>query len=222
MQQSYKKISTERRKERSKYTKWYYDNLYWIEDFPGKQHYRNFNYNDPTHEKRYRYLGDILTKNFKFKTALDAGCGMGHMMRELLHRDKKVKGVEVSKDAIKHFLADLNKKGLIAKAGLEKLPYKDGEFDLVFCSDVMEHIPMFDVPASIQELARVTKNYLVLTINLDHPYEYHPTIYSRPKWLQLFSKNKSLQHLRRLERKIEKKTKKKYCEYDWFIFKKVL
>lgn len=216
-----KQISALRKKERSKYTKWYYDNLYWVEDIPGKAHYRKFTHNDPTHEKRYRYLASVLTKNFKFKTALDAGCGMGHMTRALLKIGKQVKGTDVSRAAIKHFLPDLAKKGIVTQAGLEKLPYQDNEFDLVFCSDVMEHIPMFDVRASIKELTRVTERYLVLTINLDHPYKYHPTILPREKWIKLFLRSKKLKHLKTLERKIEKETKKKYDEYDWFVFEKI-
>lgn len=209
-----------RKQERAKYTKWYFDNMYWVEDFPGEKHYRKFNYNDPRHEKRFTYLTKILEKHFEFETILDVGCGMGHVVRNLLKRGYEVKGVDISQDAIKFFMPDLSKEKIVINAGVEKLPFGSNSFDLVFCSDVMEHIPIFDVADSIKELTRVTKKYLVLTINLDHPYEYHPTILSRETWWRLFLSNEKLRHMKHLEQKIENETKKKYNEYDWFVFEK--
>ena len=210
-----------RKQERAKYTKWYFENIYWVEDFSGEKHYRKFNYNDPTHEKRFAYLTEILEKHFKFENILDVGCGMGHMVRNLLKRCYKVKGVDISQDAIKFFMPDLAKEKIVSHAGVEKLPFKNNQFDLVFCSDVMEHIPISDVADSIKELARVARKYLVLTINLDHPYEYHPTILPRKTWWELFLANGKLKHSKHLEQKIEKETKRRYNEYDWFVFKKI-
>jgi len=216
-----KQLKKLRSKERAKYTKWYFENMYWVEDFPKRKHYRKFNYNDPSHKKRFQYLTSILTKYFKFRTFLDVGCGMGHIVRNLFNEGYPVRGVEASQDAIKYYMSDLHQKGIVVKAGVEKLPFHNNEFDLVFCSDVMEHIPMFDVLASIAELVRVAKKYLVLTTNLDHPYKYHPTMLPRKKWVELFLSTGKLRHLNALERKIESETKKIYNEYDWFIFRKV-
>lgn len=210
-----------RKREQAKYTKWYFENMYWVEDFPGKKHYRTFNYSDPTHKKRFKYLTKVLTTHFKFNTVLDTGCGMGHIVRNLLGLGYKVKGVEVSKDAIKFYMPDLEKRGLVILAGVEKLPFRDSQFDLVFSSDVMEHIPKFDIQVSISELIRVCKRYLVLTINLDHPYKYHPTILSRKIWETMFLSTGRLKHLKDLQQRIENKTKKQYNEYDWFVFEKL-
>lgn len=214
------KLSFLRKKERSKYTKWYFENMYWVEDFPHKKHYREFGYNDPTHEKRFRYLTRVLTSYFKFKSILDVGCGMGHVIRNLLKFGYKVKGVDVSKDAIKYYMPDLAKKDIVLQTSIEKMPFKNNQFDVVFCSDVMEHIPKFDIKDSVKELVRVAKRYLVLTINLDHPYKYHPTILPRKKWIELFLSSGKLKRLTVLEQKIEKETKKVYNEYDWFVFEK--
>src|SRR5205823_13644976 len=53
---SEQKLSEIKNKELELYTKKYYEETYWVEDIPGKKHYREFHYNDPTHEKRFRYL----------------------------------------------------------------------------------------------------------------------------------------------------------------------
>lgn len=195
--------------------------MYWVEDFPQKKHYRKFDYNDPTHEKRFQYLVNILAKYFKFKTILDVGCGMGHVLRSFLKLRYAAKGTEISKDAIKYYMPDLKKRRIVVEAGIEKLPFRDNQFDLVFSSDVMEHIPKFGIEQSISELIRVAKKYLVLTINLDHPYKYHPTILSRGVWEKKFLQNGRVRKLMSLQKKIEGKTKQRYSEYDWFIFEKI-
>lgn len=210
-----------RRKERAKYTKWYFENMYWVEDFPGKQHYRAFAYDDPTHEKRFRYLTDVLIKHFQFSSALDAGCGMGHVVRNLLAAGYDAKGIDISEDAIREYMPDLAEEGIVQFAGMEKLPFEDNQFDLVFSSDVMEHIPLFDIEASIAELIRVCKKHLVLTINLDHPYEYHPSILPSEEWVERFLSSGKLKDRQQKEQGIERETKKKYDEYDWFVFEKI-
>lgn len=209
-----------REKEKTKYNKEYFENFYWAEDLPDKEHYKKFNYNDPTHNKRFLFLTNLLIKYFKFHTFLDAGCGMGYIIKNLLAKGYKCKGIEISRYAISHYLLSLYKRKLIFYAELKKLPFKNNEFDLVFCSDVMEHILSFDIKGSLKELARVTKKYLVFTINLDHPCKYHPTILSRQAWERLIRKNTSLRKLNKLEEKIQNECRKKYGEYEFFVYKK--
>lgn len=210
-----------RKKERAKYTKWYFENVYWAEDSPHKKHHRNFRYNDPSHKKRFQFLTKLLVQHFEFDTFLDAGSGMGHMVRNLLKRGYNCKGVEISKDALKYYMPDLVEKGVVHLASLDKLPFKANQFDLTFCSDVMEHVPIFDVQESIKELIRVTRKYLVLTINLDNPYEYHPTILSRETWEIFFLETKKMKQLIKLQKILNKECEEKYKEYDFFVFRKL-
>jgi hypothetical protein len=46
------------------------------------------------------------------------------------------------------------------------MPYKDNTFDLIVCSEVMEHIPEQDVVATFREMLRVGKDKFYFTINL--------------------------------------------------------
>ncbi|MBU1930473.1 class I SAM-dependent methyltransferase [Candidatus Micrarchaeota archaeon] len=209
-----------RKKERAKYNQDYFEAVYWEEDFSNKPHHRKLKYNDPTHEKRFSFITNLLIKHFAFKTFLDAGCGTGQLLRKLLKKGIDCKGCDVSEYAIRHYLPELKEQGIATLAGLEKLPFKTNAFDLVFCSDVMEHIPMIDVKASIKELTRVTNQYLVLTINLDNPYEYHPTILTRKSWEKLFLQSNQLKQIKNMQNTIEKETKQKYKEYDFFVFEK--
>lgn len=209
-----------RQSERNKYTSWYYENEYWKEDNPNIKNDRQ-QYDDLDHSKRFKFLINLITKYFSFEKFLDVGCGMGHLMRNLLDKGYVGKGVEVSKDALNFYLSDLVKQKLVLSAGAEKLPFKENSFEMVICLDVMEHLPPFDVKKAISELIRVTKRYLVLTINLDNPYKYHPSMFTRKEWEKKFLSSKKLNQLVQLQKRIEQESKQKHPEYDFFIFEKI-
>lgn len=104
-----------------------------------------------------------LVKTLSPKTILDAGCGEGFSLNQLMKNKigEKVEGVEQSKDAI-----DLGKK-LFPKAKIKQgsiydLPYKSNSFDLVLCTEVLEHV---DNPQrAMGEIMRVSKKYLALSV----------------------------------------------------------
>jgi ubiquinone/menaquinone biosynthesis C-methylase UbiE len=209
-----------RQAEREKYTIWYYKNEYWKEDNPNIENTR-YRYDDIDHIARFDFLTDLIVRYFNFKNFLDVGCGIGHVVRNLLDKGRDGKGVEVSKAALDHYLSDLVKRGVASFAGAEKLPFKENSFDMVTCFDVMEHLPVFDTDRAISELIRVTRRYLVLTINLDNPCLYHPSMFSRNEWERKFLAGSKVRQLVEIQRKIEHECKQKHPEYDFFIFEKL-
>lgn len=54
-----------------------------------------------------------------------------------------------------YFTADLARWGVSVKADLTRLPFRTGEFDLVYASHVLEHIP--DDAAALREIRRILK-----------------------------------------------------------------
>lgn len=46
--------------------------------------------------------------------------------------------------------------------GLPELPYEDGAFDTVICSDVLEHL--YNDKEALEELSRVTRKKLIITV----------------------------------------------------------
>ncbi|VUD40306.1 Ubiquinone biosynthesis O-methyltransferase [Thalassocella blandensis] len=63
------------------------------------------------------------------------------------------------------------------------LPYLDKEFDILFCSAVLEHVGSRDNQrAFLAELARVSKRMFITTPNRWHPIEFH-TILPLIHWL---------------------------------------
>jgi SAM-dependent methyltransferase len=72
-----------------------------------------------------------------------------------------------------------------------RLPFADGEFDLVYASSVVEHIPPHRRPAFARELSRVGRGLYVQTPAFSFPVEPHallpvahwlPTTVRKPYW----------------------------------------
>lgn len=104
-----------------------------------------------------------LIKPLSPTTILDAGCGEGFTLQKLREHcvGEKLEGIEYSKKAIK-----LGKKifpNLSLKQGsIYQLPYRDNSFELVLCTEVLEHI---DRPsAGLEEVIRVSQKYIILSI----------------------------------------------------------
>ncbi len=101
------------------------------------------------YEVRYTTKGKLiaydLVGNGAGKKALDVGCRDGYWSEKL-----KSKGYEVvSSDLEPHYPPALQ---LDAN---RKLPFADNEFDLIWCSEVIEHL--LDPPFTVAEFKRVLK-----------------------------------------------------------------
>jgi 2-polyprenyl-3-methyl-5-hydroxy-6-metoxy-1,4-benzoquinol methylase len=105
----------------------------------------------------------MLAKPLKAELILDAGCGEGFTMNKLRENGigKKIEGIEYEKDAI-----DFGKKlfpNLAIKQGsVYELPYKDSSFDLVICTEVLEHLEKPSI--ALREMLRVSKKYLIISV----------------------------------------------------------
>jgi SAM-dependent methyltransferase len=93
---------------------------------------------------------------------LDAGCGEGRHCFGALERGANVVGLDLDfpslRDASKRLRStarDKNQVGEMNQGDAFHLPYRDGTFDRIICSEVMEHV--HDYRGAARELARVTK-----------------------------------------------------------------
>jgi SAM-dependent methyltransferase len=83
---------------------------------------------------------------------LDVGCGTGANLK-LLDEFGETEGVDISMDALE-FCRERGHDNVRLGAA-EKLPYMDGEFDVVTALDVIEHLD--DDTGSLKEMRRVLK-----------------------------------------------------------------
>jgi len=95
----------------------------------------------------------IRSLNFQTPAILDVGSGTGGNLL-LLNKMGKAYGIDISKQAVEF----CQKRGLndVALSPIEKIPHKDKAFDMVVCTDVLEHVP--DPIKALEEIKRVLKD----------------------------------------------------------------
>lgn len=120
-----------------------------------KDHYENF-WSEHSDEFGTYDRDLVLTQFFKEgEKVLDIGCGDGAVALYLKKKvNLKISGIDISQTAVDSAKA----KGLEARVfdAEEKLPFKEGEFDVVFWGDNIEHL--FDPMKTILEIKRVLKS----------------------------------------------------------------
>jgi 2-polyprenyl-6-hydroxyphenyl methylase/3-demethylubiquinone-9 3-methyltransferase len=122
---------------------------------------------------RFAYFAEILRIRLgpdpRDSRALDIGCGGGFLAEEFARLGWHVVGVDPSAVSIETARRHAAVSGLDVDYRVgsgERLPVADGEFDLAFCCDVLEHVS--DLDAVTSETARALKPdgiFLFDTIN---------------------------------------------------------
>ncbi|MGH3079770.1 MAG: class I SAM-dependent methyltransferase [Gaiellaceae bacterium] len=100
---------------------------------------------------------------------LDAGCGIGLTVPYLRDRFHSLTGTDVSAEAL--VVADRENPGVrFELAAPGRLPFDDGAFDLSFCMNVVQVIPVDERAAFLSELARVTRAGGLVAVFEHNPY----------------------------------------------------
>jgi 2-polyprenyl-3-methyl-5-hydroxy-6-metoxy-1,4-benzoquinol methylase len=166
----------------------------WI-TLKGKQ--RALFYNPGNALKRKYMLSYIINyiarnkRREKRTLILDVGSGVGDLALEFFLKGMYAEYIllDIDRDAIlesKYALKNFNTKFILADA--QNLPLKSEVFEMVICSEVLEHLP--DDTKALQEMSRVLHKQGVMVIsvplhgNLD---EVHARIYSLNAFLRLIN-----------------------------------
>jgi len=107
---------------------------------------------------RFAYF-DTIVGNWQGLRVLDLGCGGGLSTACLVQRGATVVGVDLSRASLHVASRYARRPGYLESVftcgRAESLPFADTSFDVVWCTDVLEHIP--DLPTAIAQIARVLK-----------------------------------------------------------------
>jgi len=116
----------------------------------------------PTHpavrrfaEPKVEYIKKKVN-GLKNKTVLDVGCGNGFFTIPFSKKAKEVTGLDFSKRML-----ELNPHKKLVQARVEKMPFKDNAFDVVFCSNLLHHVK--NPILAVAEMKRISKRFVVLS-----------------------------------------------------------
>jgi|SRR3989344_731336 len=110
----------------------------------------------------YRRLLQTI-KPIRARKILDVGCGEGFTLVKIKQAriGEIYEGIDNSSAALK-LGKKLYPKLNINKGDIYNLPYNDASFDLVICTEVLEHLEHPE--KAVKELARVAKKYIVISV----------------------------------------------------------
>lgn len=102
---------------------------------------------------------------------LDVGCGLGRLLSRFPEFERY--GMDISPSYLRH----AQREGItLCLARIEDMPYIDNYFDLVICTDVLEHV--FDLYGACTQLLRVTRPGGILVVRT--PYREDLSSYLSP------------------------------------------
>ena len=134
-------------------------------DYKSNNHSK-WEFDNGLYQKHLEMYLDTMYKHLIFtgaKRVLDAGCGEGIVYRAMRERgyDGEWVGFDFSNEAIE-FCKQASPEAEWHVASAYALPFKDRSFELVFSSQVLEHL---EGPAKpLSEFARVAEKWMLLSV----------------------------------------------------------
>lgn len=135
--------------------KYYESPIFWEGEMLQDSH--NFN--------RIKFTADLIPETVQ--SILDAGCGNGVFVNYLQQTKTRLKihALDRSEKALEYV------KTSTTLGDVSKLPFDDNSFDCVTCLEVIEHLPNEDYELSLNELTRVAKKYVIVSVPLNENLE---------------------------------------------------
>lgn len=94
---------------------------------------------------------------------LEVGCGAGNVLEKI--PSKALCGIDLSSFLIRKSQKRLaHRRAILVQANAERLPFSDGQFCSLVCTEVLEHVP--DPRQIVREMARVATANAVLVISV--------------------------------------------------------
>ena len=146
-----------------------------------------------------RALKHVVGKNLE---VLNLGCGPGYDSHEFVKAGHHVTGVDFQQHLVNFSLKNKNQQEALVADLNEKFPFADAKFDLIFCSEVVEHLPIID--DFLEECSRVLKKNGTMLFTTNNPaYVKHrirllfgnADFFSHPTHVQLYTPKKFCQLL---------------------------
>ncbi len=132
-------------------------------------------------KKTYEFLEDVhiqretdlnntcintILDNILGENVLEVGCGRAYLA-SLIEEKAKITACDM---VISNTLREKYPRIDLREADVQRLPFRDGEFDTVVSTHTLEHV--LNINAAIGELRRVAKKRLIIVVPRQRPYKY--------------------------------------------------
>jgi len=119
-----------------------------------------------------------IVKMGNFKSVLEVGCGIGNNLEKIQEKCPKICGIDINEETLK------TAKSLypfvdFKKGSVYDLPFKDGEFELVFTRGILIHVDPNDRIKALKELVRVSSKFIV---NIEYECEDERLCFEPVSW----------------------------------------
>lgn len=114
----------------------------------------------PVYLAKLEFIKKYLQRTSKQSKILDAGCGEGVLVEKYQKEGYNIIGLDSNYSS-----------EYVLRADISKMPFKNGEFDVVLCLDIIEHLNFKEQEKALNEVNRVLNNdgSVILAIpNLAH------------------------------------------------------
>lgn len=114
---------------------------------------------DEKNRKRIEHVYGLIP--YDVRSIADVGCGNGVFINYVASQSRKFErliGVDRSKKALSFVKTDK------LECDIDQIPFKDGDYDLVVCFEVLEHLPLSVFNKALTELCRISGKYVMVTV----------------------------------------------------------
>ncbi|MGC9025324.1 MAG: class I SAM-dependent methyltransferase [Chloroflexia bacterium] len=115
---------------------------------------------NPFYTEKFRLMSAMIPATTQM--VLDLGCGSG-VQTNLLAITYHVIGADRSLEALKRVGARGTRVQIVC-CSAERLPFPSNSFDLVFSSQLLEHLPSGVLESAIREMKRVARSWILLSV----------------------------------------------------------
>lgn len=103
------------------------------------------------------------------RSVLDVGCGNG-VFTNLVETNRFKVGLDLSRVALEYVTA------LRLQANATRLPFANNSFDASLSMEMLEHLPFPIYQSALNELVRVSRRYILVTVPYDENLKYNRVI----------------------------------------------
>jgi SAM-dependent methyltransferase len=111
--------------------------------------------------ERFHKIASSMLYHLPVRRVLDAGCGEGFGMRNVLANHPNAIGMDQQIEALQ-VARHVSPGNIFSVGDLLALPFQDSEFDLVICLEVLEHIEQPE--RALSEICRVSNKWMLLSV----------------------------------------------------------